>query len=187
MFSISENGFPIWLESPSPIGRGFSPGHQRLARCSISYVTRLGSYLVGVRDAAVVVTDLCRRWVDREHSHVLPWGEGGGWLDQRRSMSKGWTQAPLLTQDLLVRHGVDGMGEAECRAAIQMPVKKGKLHGGIKKPKKTFMLMIDLGEDRTSQWPRGTGKDGETRVSLITLNKHYRRFIILDKAGYTTN
>lgn len=46
-------------------------------------------YLAGVRDAIAVAADLCRRWVDRDDRHVLPRGEGRGWLDQRRSVSEG--------------------------------------------------------------------------------------------------
>lgn len=34
------------------------------------------------------------------------------WLDERRSVSEG-VEAPLLGQQLLVRHGVDGVREAE--------------------------------------------------------------------------
>lgn len=70
-------------------------------------------YLAGVGDAVAVAADLCWWWVDRDDRHVLAWGEGRGWLDQGRSVSEGWAQASLLGQDLLVCHGVNGVGEAE--------------------------------------------------------------------------
>lgn len=76
-------------------------------------------YLAGVRDAVAVVADLCWWWVDRDDCHVLTWRESWGWLDQGRSVSKGWAQAPLLGQDLLVRHGINGVREAECWTAAK--------------------------------------------------------------------
>lgn len=43
-------------------------------------------------------------------------GEGRRRLDERRSVSEG-AEPPLLGQELLVGHGVDGMREGEGRAA----------------------------------------------------------------------
>lgn len=43
-------------------------------------------------------------------------GEGGRRLDERRSVAEG-AEPPLLGEELLVRHGVDGMREGEGRAA----------------------------------------------------------------------
>lgn len=74
-------------------------------------------YLAGVGDAVAVAAALCWWWVHGDDCHVLPWGEGWGWLDQGRSVPKGWAQASLLGQDLLVSHGVKRVGEAECWTA----------------------------------------------------------------------
>lgn len=46
----------------------------------------------------------------------LATGEGGRRLDERRSVAEG-AEPPLLGQELLVGHGVDGMREGEGRAA----------------------------------------------------------------------
>ncbi len=43
-------------------------------------------------------------------------GEGGRRLDERWSVAEG-TEPPLLGEELLVRHGVDGVREGEGRAA----------------------------------------------------------------------
>lgn len=74
-------------------------------------------YLTGVGDAVAVAAALCRGCVDRDDGHVLPRGKGGRRLDEGRSVPKSRAQTSLLGQDLLVRHGVDGVREAECRAA----------------------------------------------------------------------
>lgn len=45
-------------------------------------------------------------------------GEGGRSLDERRRVAEG-AEPPLLGEQLLVSHGVDGVGEREGRAAKQ--------------------------------------------------------------------
>ena len=47
---------------------------------------------------------------------MLAAGEGGRRLDEGRGVTEG-TQPPLLGQQLLVGHGVDGVGEREGGAA----------------------------------------------------------------------
>jgi len=44
-------------------------------------------------------------------------GEGGRRLDEGRSVTEG-AEPPLLGEELLVGHGVDGMGEGERRAEV---------------------------------------------------------------------
>lgn len=56
---------------------------------------------------------------DGGKGHGLLGQEGGRGLKQGWRVSEGRAQAPLLAQDLLVGHGVDGVGESEGWAARQ--------------------------------------------------------------------
>lgn len=55
--------------------------------------------------------------VDGREGHGLLGQEGGRGLYQGWCVSEGRAQASLLAQDLLVGHGVDGMGKGEGWAA----------------------------------------------------------------------
>lgn len=75
------------------------------------------AYLAGVVQTGAAAAELGGRGADGGEGHGLLGQEGGGVLDQGRGVSEGRAQAPLLAQDLLVGHGVDGMGEGEGWAA----------------------------------------------------------------------
>lgn len=90
-------------------------------------------YLGGVAQTVAVAAELGGCGIDRGEGHGLLGQEGGRGLDQGWSVSKGRAQAPLLAQDLLVGHRVDGVGEGEGGA-----VKKSRQvtdgGGGQRKP-----------------------------------------------------
>lgn len=75
------------------------------------------TYLVGITQTVAAATELCGRGIDGGEGHGLLGQEGGRGLDQGWRVSEGRAQAPLLAQDLLVGHGVDGVGKGEGRAA----------------------------------------------------------------------
>lgn len=71
------------------------------------------TYLVGITQTVAAAAELGGCGVDGGESHGLLGQEGGRGLDQGWCVSEGRAQAPLLVQDLLVGHGVDGVGEGE--------------------------------------------------------------------------
>lgn len=72
------------------------------------------TYLGGVtQTVAAAAAKLGGRGVDGGEGYGLLGQEGGRGLDQGWRVSEGRAQAPLLAQDLLVGHGVDGVGEGE--------------------------------------------------------------------------
>lgn len=76
------------------------------------------THLVGVtQTVAAAAADLSGRGIDGGEGYRLLGQEGGRGLDQGWRVSEGRAQTPLLAQDLLVGHGVDGMGKGEGWAA----------------------------------------------------------------------
>lgn len=75
------------------------------------------TYLIGITQTVAAATELGGCGTDGGEGHWLLGQEGGRGLDQRWRVSEGRAQAPLLAQDLLVGHGVDGVGEGEGWAA----------------------------------------------------------------------
>lgn len=72
------------------------------------------TYLSGVTQTVVAAAaELGGRGIDGGEGYGLLGQEGGRGLDQGWRVSEGRAQAPLLAQDLLVGHGVDGVGEGE--------------------------------------------------------------------------
>lgn len=74
-------------------------------------------YLGDVTQTVAAAAELGGRGVDGGEGHGLLGQEGGRGLDQGWSVSEGRAQTPLLAQDLLVGHRVDGVGEGEGGAA----------------------------------------------------------------------
>lgn len=62
------------------------------------------------------VAVVCGDGQRREAEARLAAGEGGRSLDERRRVAEG-AEPPLLGEELLVGHGVDGVREGEGRAA----------------------------------------------------------------------
>ena len=75
------------------------------------------TYLIGITQTVAAAPELGGCGIDGGEGHWLLGQEGGRRLDQGWRVSKGRAQAPLLAQDLLVGHGVDGVGEGEGWAA----------------------------------------------------------------------
>lgn len=72
------------------------------------------TYLGGIIQTVIAAAaELGRRGIDGGEGYGLLGQEGGRGLDQRWCVSEGRAQAPLLAQDLLVGHGVDGVREGE--------------------------------------------------------------------------
>lgn len=71
------------------------------------------TYLGGVTQTVAAAAKLGGRGIDGGEGYGLLGQEGGRGLDQGWRVSEGRAQAPLLAQDLLVGHGVDGVGEGE--------------------------------------------------------------------------
>lgn len=93
------------------------------------------TYLGGVTQTVVAAAaKLGGCGIDGGEGYGLLGQEGGRGLDQGWRVSEGRAQAPLLAQDLLVGHGVDGVGEGEGWAAKKSREGDGRRGQGSIRP-----------------------------------------------------